>query len=327
MKATRINEIKRNMTAFTNTTFTRDELFAELIKLQNEMATIAYGPNAAEGTRFYEISRHYSEVNASKNHIADELVAKVDKQCNEISNLIRADISGRKGENKAFGRLNYLLSQHGLRKNVEISKGEKKTEIDALVVTEKAAFIIEVKNTKRDIFIDEGGQYYRTGEYLKWDSNIGAKLYLREAFVREAANRVGLKNLRIVKVVVFTDNRIKVHNKCLDIRTCFLNQLTSVIDTFKGQKTHTMTDVNNLLNEVDAMETKSSYEFKFDVETFKSDFAEMVATLEDYTDEKVKATILDWNKTKRVFNSFFNSKKFGFLMVLTGIVMFTVGIF
>ena len=315
MKAARINEIKNNMTAFTNTTFTRDELLEEMIKLQNEMATITFGEDA-EGKRFYEIARHYSEVNATKNHIADELVEKVGKKCNEISNLIRADISGRKGEGKAFSRLQYLLSQHGLRKNIEISNGDKKTEIDALVVTEKAAFIIEVKNTKRDIFIDAEGQYYRTGEFLKWDSNIGAKLNLREAFVREAAEKAGIKNLRIVKVVVFTDNRIRVQNKCLDIRTCFLNQLTSVIDTFRGNKVLSINDIESLLNVVDEMETKSSYEVKFDVESFKTEFAEMVATLEGYTDEEAKVTILDWQRTKKVISNFFN-KRVGIAMILS----------
>lgn len=300
MKTTRANEIMNRMTAFENDRYNRDEMLNEFFKLQKEMATIAFGENLSEEKRFYDISDRYSEKNRRSRKVSAQKMETFRRECGAATNYIKAEISGRKGESKAFYKLGYLLSTHRLRKNIEFSNGNRKTEIDILVVTEKAAFIIEVKNTKRDIFIDEHGQYYRTGEFLKWDSDIGGKLAMREEFVREAAEKSGIHNLKIEKVVVFTDNRVGVQNKCKSIRTCFLSQLTSVIDTYKGEKVLTLEKIESLLETVDEMTTNSSYAPEIDINKFKADFAEIVATM-DY--EATKEPKMIWLKTWRALVS------------------------
>ena len=80
-----------------------------------------------------------------------------------LCNLIKAEISGNRGEYKAFKTLEYLQSQNKVMRNVELSHGETRTEIDALVITPKCLTIVEVKNTsKNNLLIDEDGNYYRT---------------------------------------------------------------------------------------------------------------------------------------------------------------------
>lgn len=322
MKATRVNEIMNRMTAFENDRYTRDEMLNEFFKLQNEMAIIAFGDAQSEGKRFYDISDHYSDLNLSRNNKSEELVENFRRECGEATNYIKAEVSGRKGESKAFYKLNYLLSAHSIRKNIEIGDLSKKTEIDALVVTEKAAFIIEVKNTKRDIFIDADGQYYRTGEFLKWDSNLGAKLALREAFVRKAAEQAGIKNIRIEKIVVFTDNRVRVQNKCKSIRTCFLNQLTSVIDTYKGQKEMSLSEIDNLMATVDEMTTVTSYSPDINVQQLKADFAELVAMM-DYPEETRTEEKMVWWRT---FFSAFSLRRAATLILTIGTIAAVAGL-
>ena len=293
MTNARVNEIMNKITAFDKEMYSRDEILNELIKLENEMTAITFGTEQAEGKRFYDISDHYSDMNRSENKGADELVENFRRDCHEVTNAIKGEISGRKGEAQTFKRLSFLTSAHSLRKNIEIGDGSKKTEIDALVVTEKAAFIIEVKNTKRDVFIDEAGQYYRTGEFLRWDSDLGAKLAMREAFVRTAAEHAGINDIRIVKIVVFTDNRISVQNKCKDFRTCFLNQLASIIDTYAGQNTMVLSEIESLVSEIDDMTSVSSYKPNVDVQKIKRDFAELVSAM-DYPEEVVSKTKTVW---------------------------------
>ncbi len=301
MTNARVNEIMNKITAFEKEMYNRDEKLNELIKLQSEMARITFGDEQAEGKRFYDISDYYSEKNRTENKGADELVENFRNDCHELVNAIRGEISGRIGEDQTFKRLSYLTSAHSIRKNIEIGDGSKKTEIDALVVTEKAAFIVEVKNTKRDIFIDEAGQYYRTGEYLKWDSDLGAKLAMREAFVRSAAEQAGIKDIKIVKIVVFTNFRISVQNKCREFRTCFLNQLASIIDNYAGEKTMSLTEINNLMDSVDAMTSVSTYATGMDVQKIKRDFAELVAVM-DYPVEVERKTKQVW--WREFFSSF-----------------------
>ncbi|MBP3810235.1 MAG: NERD domain-containing protein [Clostridiales bacterium] len=317
MKQTRVNEIMNRMTAFENDKYTRDEMLNEFFKLQKEMATIAFGETLSEEKRFYDISDHYSDKNRRNNRVSAQKMETFRKECGAATNYIKAEISGRKGESKAFYKLNYLLSTHSLRKNVEISNGNRKTEIDILVVTEKAAFIIEVKNTKRDIFIDEHGQYYRTGEFLKWDSDIGSKLAMREEFVKIAAEKAGIKNLKVEKVVVFTDNRVRVQNKCKSIRTCFLSQLTSVIDTYRGEKALTLENIETLLRAVDEMTTNSSYVPEIDINKFKADFAEIVATM-DY--ETTTEPQMVWLKTWRTLVSSLTLRRVASLFLTIGTV-------
>lgn len=301
MTNARVNEIKNRMTAFENDKFTREEMLNEVFKLQNEMAVITFGEALSEGKRFYDIANHYSDMNREAERISTEKMIAFRRECSEATDCIRAEISGRKGESRTFEKLNYLISAHSLRKNIEIGNENLKTEIDALVVTEKAAFIIEVKNTKRDIFIDENGQYFRTGEFLKWDSDIGSKLALRETFVRTVAEKSGIHNLKIVKVVVFTDNRIRVQNRCKSIVTCFLNQLTSIVDAYKGEKCITIREIDSLMESIDEMTTITRYAPRFDFDKFKSDFAEIVAEMSAPEEPEVK--IISWKAWKDFFSS------------------------
>ena len=302
MKNDRANEIMDRMTAFENDKYTREELLNEIFKLQSEMATITFGGCQAEEKRFYDISDYYTTINSSRNVVSDEMIERFRKECGEATNCLRGLISGLKGENKTFYRLGDLVSVNRIRKNIEIRNGNKRTEIDALVVTEKAAFIIEVKNTKRDAFIDENGQYYRTGEYLRWDSDLGSKLALREAYVRRTAKKSGIDNIQIVKIVVFTDNRIRVQNKCKDITTCFLNQLTSVIDTYQGENTMTLSVIDDYMKLIDSMNTVTRYEPGFDVQSLKRDFAEIASAMNYQEEPKAENRTVWWKTAFSVFS-------------------------
>ena len=302
MKKTRTTEIMNRMTAFANDKYTKDEMANELFKLQNEMAAIAFGEALTEGKWFFDILDHYVGLNGEQNKVTDEQIDTFRKECIAATNSLRGLASGQKGEKKTMYKLRTLRSDYRIEKNIELGNDETKTEIDALVVTEKAAFIIEVKNTKRDIFIDENGQYYRTGEFLKWDSDLGYKLTLREEYVRAAAERAGFSDLKIEKIVVFTDSRISVQNKCKSFRTCFLNQLTSLIDNYSGEKMIMLQQAELLLEGLRKEVTITRYDPEFDVQKFKSDFAEIVATL-DYPEKPEIATKVVWWKNLRALVS------------------------
>ena len=74
-------------------------------------------------------------------------------------------------------------------KNIELKDGDDRTELDAVVITPYGITIVEVKNTARDIFIDENGNYYRTGEFLNWDCNIVQKMNLKEDLLKRALEK------------------------------------------------------------------------------------------------------------------------------------------
>ena len=104
-----------------------------------------------------------------------------------------------------------------------------------MVINPSGLVIIEVKNTAKDIFIDDRGDYFRTGEFLKWDCNIAEKMAVKETLLRKVLATAGIDTPDIHKIVAFTDNRIQVQNKCNMIETCFVSQLSYKIDDLRNE--------------------------------------------------------------------------------------------
>ena len=171
-------------------------------------------------------------MNEDCGHVADEELQKFKEESKAFCNLIKAEISGNRGEYKAFKTLEYLHSHNRVLKNVELQDEINRSELDAVVITPKCVTIIEVKNTSRNIFIDEEGNYFRTGEFLKWDCNIAEKMSLKEKLLRKVLSEAEMGHLQIKSILVFTNNHIEVQNKYTQIRTCFINQLVHIIDSF-----------------------------------------------------------------------------------------------
>lgn len=151
--------------------------------------------------------------------MADEELQRFKNGSKTFCNLIKAEVSGNRGEAKAFRTLQFILSKNIILKNVELSDGNLRTELDAVVITPSAITIIEVKNTAKNIFIDENGNYFRTGEFLKWDCNIAEKMSAKEELLRKVLAADSMNQIQIRSIVVFTDNRIEVQNKYSRIRT------------------------------------------------------------------------------------------------------------
>ena len=195
---------------------------------------------------------------------------------------------------------------------MELSDGERRTELDAVVVTPAVITIVEVKNTAKNIFIDENGDYYRTGEYLRWDCNIAEKLTLKEELLKKVLADDGIEEIQIRSIVVFTDNRIEVQNKYSRIRTCFVSQLAYIIDGFKSDTNMSEEEMEHIEGLIKEAECKEAYPFDFDVAQYKMDFATLMAVFEEasakaeepvYEQEVVSEKKSVWTVLKNVFTS------------------------
>ncbi len=181
-------------------------------------------------------------------------------------------------------------------KNVELQDEINRSELDAVVITPKCVTIIEVKNTSRNIFIDEEGNYFRTGEFLKWDCNIAEKMSLKEKLLRKVLSEAEMGHLQIKSILVFTNNHIEVQNKYTQIRTCFINQLVHIIDSFMLEDVLTERDMDIVRSVIDEATSKEAYPVEFDFQQYKMDFASILATFElakleqDEIQEKVTIT-------------------------------------
>lgn len=282
MNNERIQEIINNMTSFENKEYHKSEMLDEMMKLQSELVNMTFNGNHAENAelKIYDVERHLQQLNEQQGNVADEKLARFMNGCKTLCNLIKAEISGRRGEYRAFKALDYLVESNSIIKNVELKSDELRTEIDAVVLTKRCIYLIEVKNTSRNIYISENGKYYRNGEFLKLDCDIAYKMSVKEQLLREAISKAGITDIKIQKVIVFTDERIEVHNRYKEIKTCFSSQLTNIVDCFGGQRIYSLEDIAKMCEAIQAAACKECYPADFDVDQFKLDFAILMDKLE-----------------------------------------------
>lgn len=314
MKTNRVKEIIASMKSFSKDKYQKSELLTELLALQQEIVGFTFNDEHAstDGLRIWDVESHLEQLNKECGNVADDELQRFKSGSKTLCNLIKAEISGLRGERKAFRTLQYIHSRNIILKNVELSDGNRRTELDAIVITPGAITIVEVKNTAKNIFISDNGDYYRTGEYLSWDCNIAEKMAFREELLKKVLNEVKIGDIQIRSIVVFTDNRIEVHNKYTGIRTCFVSQLPYIIDGFKcdtDMNEEVMSHIEDLIREA---ECKESYPLDFDVAQYKQDFAILMAVLEEaaskaeepeYEQEMISEKKSIWTLLKNVFES------------------------
>ena len=318
MEMKRVNELMANMKSFEKEAYHKNELLDEMFSLQREVVALTFNEDHASTAdlKIWDVEKHLEQLNQDLGNVADEELRRFEKGCKILCNLIKAEVSGNRGEYKAFRSLEFVKSEHIALKNVELSDGELRTELDAIVITPFGMTIVEVKNTAKNIFIDEDGNYYRTGEFLKWDCNIAQKMDLKEELLRKVLKSKGIEDVAINRVVVFTDSRIEVHNKYANLCTCFSSQLAHIIDGFKNQINMSKEDMEAIEVAIKLAEHKEAYPFGFDVMQFKKDFATVMALLEEAsakTEEQAVFEEVVEEENKRVrfvdlFKSVFESK-------------------
>lgn len=278
-----VNEILRNMKSFSREKYQKTELLNEMFELQKEMVELTFNEEhaALSDLKIWDVERHLEQLNRNCGNVANEELMKFKNGSKDLCHLIKAEISGNRGEAKAFRAIQDIKSKNAVLKNVELSDGISRTELDAVVITRTGITIVEVKNTSRNIFIDDNGNYYRTGEFLKWDCNIAEKMDVKETMLRKILEGEGLNKIQIQKIVVFTDSRVEVQNRCPDLRTCFISQLAYIIDNFSEDEKNIEPELDSIAKIIKAAESKDEYPFKFDVAQYKKDFATLMVKLEE----------------------------------------------
>jgi len=277
----RTTEIINQITAFQKEKFNKQELLDEFLKLQDELRNIVYNDEHARNAnlRIGNVANQLEVLNKERGNIADNAVAEVVAQCNSIGEQIRILISGVTGEKKAFYSLLNMNCKKTIIQNVELSKDGITTELDDVVITKKGVFLIEVKNTSKDILIDENGNYYREGEILSLDCRLAEKMNYKEQLLKEALKGMG-REIKVNSLLVFTNSSIQVRNYYKYIRHCLLGQLPHIIEDYAGEEIFTDKDIATMAKLVEASRCHEKYTPDVDVAKFKRDFAELLALLE-----------------------------------------------
>lgn len=306
----RIKEIEAKLIAFKKDVYQKREVLPELFALQDQIVSATFNGEHAERSqlRLFDVARHFEQINSDCGNIADELLAKFNVGSKKVSEMIKADISGGKGEQKAYKSLQTIRRNHRLLKNIELKMDDHRTEIDIITVTNNAIFLIEVKNTSKDIVIDERGNYCRVaynGE-LAFDKNIGEKMNEKEYLLREVLRKAGIEDVRIVSLVVFTNSSIKVTNKYEYIKECYLSQLPHIVDGYVSGNSYNDKQMMRITQAILDAQCKEAYPIEMDMAEFKTTFATLMATLEAAKAKQAAEEEIIARRKKNPFFNFFN---------------------
>ena len=323
MNNTRVEEIVRGMNSFNRGAYYKSEMLNEMFNLQNEIVSLTF--NEEQGSlsnlKIYDVEHNFEKLNQELGNVADVELRNFKKGAITLSRLISAEISGNRGEQKAFSTLRNLRTVNRVLTNVELSNRYYRTELDAVVITPSGLTILEVKNTSRNIYIDENGDYYLNGDYMNKDCNIAQKNDIKEKMLREVLMNNGITNVDIRTVVVFTNDHIEVHNRCPQVNTTFVNMLCHTVEQFRSNKRLALENIKNLESIVDGARCREAYPADFDVKQFKEDFAILKVKIEEAVSLKSKvANASNDNKTS-IFNGLGIRKwlRTGFYRVATGV--------
>ena len=282
----KIIEVLCKLTAFMECKYRKADILGEYLKLQREILELVFDREHILNARLtiWDAYNQLERENQEKGGIVTKELEEFKQGCRTLNNLIRAEISGNRGESLVINRLSALKGVNKFLQNVELTQGDAWTECDMIVFTEKAQFIIEVKNTKKNVFFDEEGGYYRNSEYKCYDSNLRHKMdfraHLLEKLISGKLAEKG-KSVNIVKLVVFTNRYIEIQNKCEELKTCFLGELPYLIDEYVGDNLYSEEDIEELAENIGNAVESHEIELEMDMQKFKADFAKVLVRLEN----------------------------------------------
>ena len=301
----RKQEIVNQLTAFENGKCKSNEQLSEGFALCNQMGEIAkpLGFEVVRPVRIIELLKWMTVTNAENGYGAENLIESFVPLCKQFNNdIIQSKLCGREGENKAFKSLQTIKRKHRIIKNVELRAGAHRTEIDLVVVTNSVVFLIEVKNTARDIIIDEKGNYCRktyAGDFA-FDKNIGEQMNEKEFLLRELLKKSGIENVDIRSLVVFTNSGMTVTNNYQYITECYLSQLPHIINNTHSVNILSDIKMAEIAQSIYDAKTYNEYYVNMDIKAFKDLFAEIIVTM-----EQAKAKKETTSKKQNVFAAIF----------------------
>lgn len=286
---TRKSEIINAMPSFSKERCSKAELLPELFQLQSELVNLTFNGEHAENAqlKIWDVQNHLAKLNDERGHVADDLLQNFTESCRIVNESIRGEISGNKGEYKALRSIETVRAKHTVLRNIELSAGDHRTELDIIVFTEKAIFVVEVKNPTRDIVIDDRGNYCRINNgHTSFDKNIGEKMNDKTYLLRSVLQAAGIENPNVISLVVFTNNNISVTNNFPFIQHCFLSSLPHLIDNYQGAELYTEEAIDHMVDSVESAKSSNIYELPLDVNQFKQDFADLMVKLENIPEEE-----------------------------------------
>lgn len=230
-----------------NVLMTREHTFAEyvseLLQFQDNVCRMIAGNEYHEKMRIDEamfIMESTARKSGLRGHPAvHNGVLTMKKLAKELA----ITMSGAKGESLVFKTLDYLKRPNTqVFRNVYVTDGRDETELDAIVLTNNGAIILEVKKVKSDLTLTEDGRMVFSGDECYDKMPLGEKMALKrrilKKFLETAVSAKGLNiPVCIDSFIVFSTPKgqfIRVDDRYCREKYCFRTGLNKKIENYLG---------------------------------------------------------------------------------------------
>ena len=312
IKNERVVNIIKSFKSFQDKEYLKDELIEQYLELEKEIVNLTFNKEYAQNAdlQLSDVQGHFFNLNEQYGGIlTNELNDFIILNTNTINNIKKCK-SRYRGKKKAFKVLDTLKTHNVNLKNIELKMGDFQVEFDSILITRKAIFIIEVENSVKDILIDERGDLYRNDKVVNFKFNSIEKMNEKEYMLRNLLHFTSNDELKIEKLVVFTNSAIKVENKFKNLKHCFLFDLSRIIDEYEGEKIYSKKDIFKFSKLIKKMNFSEEYKVNEEIDKYKTSFANILSKIECFGGSEIGQTHIEKIKGyKDRFNTIYDSHK------------------
>ena len=218
---------------------------------------------------------------------------------------------GEIGENKVLDELKYSFYPMHIFKDISINIGEFQCQIDFVILTKKAMYLIECKNTKFNVKIDKTGSFYLINEGKKNRTFSVLNQIERQKMILEQLDLgVEIKEMHPIVVYANEETGIEIEDKdaLRGIDVINLDRLNSLIREKEKdlKEIYTVEEIEKIKNSLINPDIKNN---DYEEDTVKWEEYELRLLLEkNINEKKALEKIAEKNVLKNVKSEFNGSK-------------------
>lgn len=163
-------------------TYTNEEILEQLKSLEGLLLERVFETSYSESLRTYDLIDHLRSKAHDLGLEGEDTYTDLIRDLEKLSSTIGGLINGKRGEFLAAKSLKCLRGDSLLLSNIALPNGGSFEEYDQVLIARSGVYVIEVKNYRNDVVIDDGGilhcslHSYNVGERMRekmhalWDA-------------------------------------------------------------------------------------------------------------------------------------------------------------
>ena len=319
-------EIVRNFTAMVENKYQTNTYFDELEKLENQICNTIM-PQVLDKKGWYDeiikqLEKYHFNDEVMENEVKPRFISVAKKMTNEIKKK-RIGNTGERYVTKFVDEAGTYFENPYLISNVCLKYNDIKVEIDNILITDKAIFIIETKNWSKKIYISSSGEIFEDNKIVIGQNIINSMANKRLALWHILKEK-GLKNIHINEFVVNANQKNKIKSETNKIM--IFNNAPDIVEYIRNYNSgicYSQRDIDSVKEVIENSIYFEEYPVEYNIEQFKNDAAEIFmafniennndeSVINDETNNDIKAYIME------LFKNNFSWKKCALYIVLIG---------